>query len=95
MSQNSPKIPFVKAILCLMMVYLLSHVSSFLPGTSNSIFPNLSLQTLAYAEEDEFDEEDEDEEEDEEEWDYSNMYAYPPEYYEDYYEDEEDEDDEE
>ncbi len=37
----------------------------------------------------------EDEEEDEEEWDYSNMYAYPPEYYEDYYEDEDDEDDEE
>ena len=36
-----------------------------------------------------------DEEEDEEEWDYSNMYAYPPEYYEDYYEDEDDEDDEE
>ena len=33
----------------------------------------------------------EDEEEDEEEWDYSNMYAYPPEYYEDYYEDEDDE----
>ena len=31
------------------------------------------------------------EEEDEEEWDYSNMYAYPSEYYEDYYEDEEDE----
>ena len=35
------------------------------------------------------------EEEDEEEWDYSNMYAYPSEYYEDYYEDEEDEEDEE
>jgi len=67
MSQNSPKIPFIKTILCLMMVYLLSHVSSFLPGTSNSIFPNLSLQTLAYAEEDEFDEEDEDEEEEEDE----------------------------
>ena len=67
MSQNSPKIPFIKTIICLMMVYLLSHVSSFLPGTSNSIFPNLSLQTLAYAEEDEFDEEDEDEEEEEDE----------------------------
>ena len=39
--------------------------------------------------------EDEEDEEEEEEWDYSNMYAYPPEYYEDYYEDEDDEDDEE
>jgi hypothetical protein len=37
----------------------------------------------------------EDDEDNEEEWDYSNMYAYPPEYYEDYYEDEDDEDDEE
>ena len=36
-------------------------------------------------------EDEEDEEEDEEEWDYSNMYAYPPEYYEDYYEYEDDE----
>ena len=35
-----------------------------------------------------------DEEEDEEEWDYSNMYAYPPEYYEHYYDDEDDEYDE-
>ena len=32
--------------------------------------------------------------EDNEEWDYSHMYAYPPEYYEDYYDDEDDEDDE-
>ena len=32
--------------------------------------------------------------EDNEEWDYSNMYAYPPEYYEEYYDDEDDEDDE-
>ncbi len=32
--------------------------------------------------------------EDDEEWDYSNMYAYPPEYYEEYYDDEDDEDDE-
>ena len=31
------------------------------------------------------------EEEEEEEWDYSQMYAYPPEYYEEYEEDEEDE----
>ena len=30
-------------------------------------------------------------EEENEEWDYSNMYAYPPEYYEDYYEYEDDE----
>ena len=29
--------------------------------------------------------------EDNEEWDYSHMYAYPPEYYEDYYDDEDDE----
>ncbi|SVD88684.1 uncharacterized protein METZ01_LOCUS441538, partial [marine metagenome] len=66
MSQDSSKIPFLKTILCLMMVYLLGHVSPFLPVASNPIFSNLSLQTLAYAEEDEFDEEDEDEDEDEE-----------------------------
>ena len=34
------------------------------------------------------------ENEENEEWDYSNMYAYPPEYYEEYYDDEDDEDDE-
>ena len=39
--------------------------------------------------------EDEDEDEDDEEWDYSQMYAYPPDYYEDdEYEDDEYEDDE-
>jgi len=39
--------------------------------------------------------EDEDEGEDEDEWDYSQMYAYPPDYYEDdEYEDDEYEDDE-
>ena len=69
MSQDSSKIPFVKSILCLMIIYLLGHVSPFLPAVSNSIFQNLSLQTLAYAEEDEFDEEDEDEDEDEDEED--------------------------
>ena len=67
MSQDSSKIPFVKSILCLMIIYLLGHVSPFLPAVSNSIFQNLSLQTLAYAEEDEFDEEDEDEDEEGEE----------------------------
>ena len=35
------------------------------------------------------------EDEEDEEWEYSNMYAYPPEYYEDYYEDEEEEEDQE
>ena len=40
------------------------------------------------------DNEDNEDNEDDEEWDYSNMYAYPPEYYEDYYDDEDDEDDE-
>ena len=68
MRQDSSKIPFVKSILCLMIIYLLGHVSPFLPTVSNSIFQNLSFQTLAYAEEDEdeedeFDEEDEDEDE--------------------------------
>ena len=67
MGQDSSKIPFLKTILCLIMVYLLGHVSPFLPVISNPTFSNLSLQTLAYAEEDEFDEEDEDEDEDEDE----------------------------
>ena len=35
------------------------------------------------------------EDEEDEEWEYSNMYAYPPEYYEDYYEDEDEEEDQE
>lgn len=59
MSQDSSKKPFLKTILCLMMVYLLGHVSPFLPVSSNPIFSNLSLQTLAYAQEDDEDEEDE------------------------------------
>jgi cytochrome bd ubiquinol oxidase subunit I len=64
MNQNSPKIPFLKTILCLVMVYLLGHVSPVLSVSSNSIFSNLSFQSLAFAqdEEDEEDEEDEDEE---------------------------------
>ena len=69
MGQDSSKIPFLKTILCLIMVYLLGHVSPFLPVISNPTFSSLSLQTLAYAEEDEFDEEDEDEDEDEEDGD--------------------------
>ena len=44
---------------------------------------------------DEDEDEDEEDEEDEEEWDYSQVYAYPPDYYEnDEYEDDEYEDDE-
>ena len=64
MNQNSPKIPFLKTILCLVMVYLLGHVSPVLSVSSNSIFSNLSFQSLAFAE-DEDDEEDEEDEEDE------------------------------
>ncbi|MZH04234.1 MAG: hypothetical protein F3743_02390 [Nitrospinae bacterium] len=67
MSQDSSKIPFLKTILCLMMIYLLGHVSPFLTVTSNPVFSNLNLQTLAYAEEDEDDEEDEDEDDEEDE----------------------------
>ena len=52
--------PFVKSILCLMIIYLLGHVSLFLPTVSSPISQNLSLQTLAYAEEDEDEEDDED-----------------------------------
>ena len=58
MNQNSPKIPFLKTILCLVMVYLLGHVSPILSVASNSIFSNLSFQSLAFAQ----DEDDEDEE---------------------------------
>ena len=62
MSQNSSKIPFLKSLLCLLVVYLLGHVSPFLPASYNPILSNLSFQTLAFAEEDD---EDEDEDEDE------------------------------
>ena len=62
MNQNSPKIPFLKTILCLVMVYLLGHVSPILSVSSNSIFSNQSFQSLAFAEDEDEDEEDEDEE---------------------------------
>ena len=62
MSKNSSKIPFLKSILCLLIVYLLGHMSPFLPVSHNSILSNLNFQTLAFAEEDD---EDEDEDEDE------------------------------
>ncbi|GIS84104.1 MAG: hypothetical protein CM1200mP16_04040 [Nitrospina sp.] len=52
MSQNSSKIPFLKSILCLLIVYLLGHMSPFLPSSHNPILNNLSLQSLAFAEED-------------------------------------------
>jgi cytochrome d ubiquinol oxidase subunit I len=67
MNQNSPKIPFLKTILCLVMVYLLGHVSPVLSVSSNSIFSNLSFQSLAFAqdEDDEDDEDEDDEDEDE------------------------------
>ena len=60
MNQNSAKIPFLKTILCLVMVYLLGHVSPVLSVSSNSIFSTLSFQSLAFAQ-DEDDEEDENE----------------------------------
>ena len=66
-SQSPFKSAFFKTLLCLIFVYLLGHLTPFLSVSSNSIFSNLSFQTLAYAEEDEEDEEDEDEEEEEEE----------------------------
>ena len=56
------KIPLT--ILCLVMVYLLGHVSAVLPASSNSIFSNLGFQSVAFAQ-DEDDEEDEDDEDDE------------------------------
>ena len=61
-SQSPFKSAFFKTLLCLIFVYLLGHLTPFLSVSSNSIFSNLSFQTLAYAEED--DEEDEEDEED-------------------------------
>ena len=67
-SQSPFKSAFFKTLLCLVFVYLLGHLTPFLSVSSNSIFSNLSFQTLAYAEEEEEeDEEDEEEEEEEEE----------------------------
>jgi len=66
-SQSSFKSTFFKSLICLIFVYMLGHLTPFIPATSSSIFTSLSSQSLAYAEEDdEEDEEDEDEEEDEE-----------------------------
>ena len=65
-SQSSFKSTFFKSLICLIFVYMLGHLTPFIPATSSSIFTSLSSQSLAYAEEDdEEDEEDEDEEEDE------------------------------
>jgi len=67
-SQSPFKSAFFKTLLCLIFVYLLGHLTPFLSVSSNSIFSNLSFQTLAYAEEeDEEDEEDEEEDEEDEE----------------------------
>jgi cytochrome bd-type quinol oxidase subunit 1 len=67
MKQNkSPlKNTFFKTIICLIFVYLIGHLSPFLSVSFN--VSNLSIQTLAYADEDEDEYEDEDEDEDEEE----------------------------
>ncbi len=66
-SQNPFKSAFFKTLLCLIFVYMLGHLTPFLPVSANSIFTNLSFQTLVYAqEEDEEDDDDEDDEDDEE-----------------------------
>jgi len=65
-SQSPFKSAFFKTLLCLIFVYLLGHLTPFLSVSSNSIFSNLSFQTLAYAEEEDEDEEDEEDEEGEE-----------------------------
>ena len=59
MRQDFSKIPFLKTILCLILVYLIGHVSPFVTVTSNPIFSNLNFLSLAYADEYEEDEEDE------------------------------------
>lgn len=63
MSRDSSKLPFLKTMLCLMMLYLLGHTVSSLSISSNPVFSNLGFQTLAFAEEEDEDDEDEDEEE--------------------------------
>ena len=65
-SQSPFKSTFFKSLICLIFVYVLGHLTPFLPVTSNPIFANLSFQTLAYAEEEEEEEEDEEEDEGEE-----------------------------
>ena len=81
-SQSPFKSAFFKTLLCLIFVYLLGHLTPFLSVSSNSIFSNLSFQTLAYAEEDdeedEADEEDEDEEDGEDEEDLSYLTDIGP-----------------
>ena len=78
-SQSPFKSAFFKTLLCLIFVYLLGHLTPFLSVSSNSIFSNLSFQTLAYAEEeDEEDEEDEDEEDGEDEEDLSYLTDIGP-----------------
>ena len=68
LSQSPLKNSFFKTLICLLFVYLLGHLSPFLPVSPHSVFSNLSFQSLAYAEDDEEeDEEDEEEEEDGEE----------------------------
>ena len=61
-SQSPFKSAFFKTLLCLIFVYLLGHLTPFLSVSSNSIFSNLSFQTLAYAEDEDEDEDEEDEE---------------------------------
>ena len=57
---------FFKSLICLLFIYLLGHLSPFLPASTISPFTNLSFQSLAYADEEDDDEEDEDEEDEDE-----------------------------
>ena len=45
---------------------MLGHLSTFLPASTNSFFTSISVQSIAYADEDEDEDDDEDEDEDEE-----------------------------
>jgi cytochrome bd-type quinol oxidase subunit 1 len=67
LSQSPLKNTFFKTLICLIFVYLLGHLTPFISVAPNSIFANLSFQTLAYAEDEEEDDEEDDEDEDEEE----------------------------
>ncbi len=64
-AQSPSKSTFFKILICLLFIYMLGHLTPFLPVSSNSIFTNLSFQTLAYAEEDEDEDEEEGEAEEE------------------------------
>ena len=64
--QSFFKSTFLKSLICLIFVYMLGHLTPFIPASFSSIFTSLNIQSVAYADEDDEEEDEDDEDEDDE-----------------------------